>query len=99
MLDNAVINLGLKPSEFWDMRFVDYLRFVIHKAKEEANEWDRFRCLYSIINNVNASKKSEQKKPKEMLPLWIDKWALLNKKPIIPPTEEEKLQMLKKVGK
>ena len=81
------------------MRFVDYLRVAINKAKEEANEWDRFRVLYAIINNVNATKKSDQKKPKEMLPLWIDKLALLNKKPIKPPTEEEKQEMLERVGK
>ena len=81
------------------MRFVDYLRMAIYKAKEEANEWDRFRVLYSIINNVNASKKSDQKKPREMLPLWIDKWGILKKKPIKAPTEEEKQQMLERVGK
>lgn len=97
MLDNALINLGLKADEFWDMRFVDYLRLVIHKARNEANEWDRFRTLYSFILNTSVSKKSDQKKPKEILPLpLIDKWGLLKAKKI--PTEQEKKEMLERVN-
>lgn len=102
MLDNAIINLGLKPIEFWNMTLLDYFRLVIHKNKEEANEWDRTRVLMSYILNTQVEKK-HQKKPKEILPLWTDKLAQILKasefKKVKVPTQEEKEEMLKRVGK
>lgn len=71
MLDNAVMNIGLKPNEFWELRFVDYLRMVIYNARKEANEWDKFRVLYSFVLNTNVTKQ-HQKTPSQLLPLWID---------------------------
>ena len=97
MLDNALINLGLMPSEFWNMSFVDYLRLCIHKNKEVAREWEHTRLLYSIILNTNVTKKSDQKKPKQIIPLWTDKLEIIKKRPI--PTQEEKEEMLKRVKK
>lgn len=71
MLDSAVMGIGLKPNEFWELRFVDYLRLVIYNAKKEATEADRFRVLYSFILNTNVSKQ-HQKTPSQIMPLWID---------------------------
>jgi len=65
------MNIGLKPNEFWDLRFVDYLRMVIYNAKKEANEWDKLRVLCSFVLNTNVSKQ-HQKTPKQLIPLWID---------------------------
>ena len=72
LLDTAIVNIGLKPNEFWEMRFVDFMRLVIHKAKEDANEWDRTRVITSMILNTNVGK-SHQLKPTQFMPLWTDK--------------------------
>ena len=84
------------------MTFVDYIRYSIYVAKKEANEWDKTRVLMSYILNTQVEKK-HQKKPKEILPLWTDKLAQILKasefKKVKVPTQEEKEEMLKRVGK
>lgn len=80
------------------MTFADYVRLSLHKAKSEANEWDRTRTLMSYILNTSVSKKSDQKKPKEILPLpIIDKYQLLKAKRIT--TEQDKKEMIAKYGR
>ena len=96
-LDNAIIDLGLKPYEFWEMTFVDYIRYVIHKAKKDATEWEHTRGLMSYILNTQVEKKN-QKKPKDIMPLWTDTLRILQKKPLRTPTKEEKEELLKKVN-
>jgi hypothetical protein len=97
LLDNALINLGLMPSEFWEMCFVDYLRLCIHKNLEVAREWEHTRVLYSIVLNTSVSKKSDQREPKRLMPLWTDRLEVLKRKPKKTPTQEEKEQMLNRV--
>ncbi len=97
MLDNALMNLGLKPNEFWEMCFLDYLRLCVHKNLEVAREWEHTRVLYSIILNTSVSKKSDQKEPKRIMPLWTDRLETLKRKPKPIPTQEEKEAMLKRV--
>lgn len=84
------------------MTFLDYLRMVIYNAKKEATEWDKTRVVLSYILNTQVEKK-HQKKPKQILPLWIDKIAELEKierlKKQAKVTQEEKEQMLKRVSK
>lgn len=102
MLDNAVMNLGILPNDFWNMTFLDYLRLVVYKAKQEANEWDKTRVTLSYILNTQVEKK-HQKKPKQILPLWTDKISELEKierlKKQAKISQHEKEEMLKRVGK
>ena len=95
MLDNAIINLGLMPNEFWELRFVDYLRLVIHHAKKEATEWDRFRVMYSFILNTNVSRQ-HQKTPSQLMPLWTDKIAVRKRKRISEADRDRILESIKR---
>jgi hypothetical protein len=79
------------------MTLMDYMRYSIHISTKEANEWDRTRVLMSYILNTQVEKKN-QKKPKEIIPLWTDKYRILQKKPAKLPTKEEKEELLKKVN-
>jgi hypothetical protein len=79
------------------MTLMDYMRYSIHISTYEANEWDRTRVLMSYILNTQVEKKN-QKKPKEIIPLWTDKYRILQKKPAKLPTKEEKEELLKKVN-
>jgi hypothetical protein len=79
------------------MTLMDYIRYVIHISTKEANEWDRTRVLMSYILNTQVEKKN-QKKPKVIIQLWIDKYRILQKKPAKLPTKEEKEELLKKVN-
>lgn len=79
------------------MTLMDYIRYVIHISTKDANEWDRTRVLMSYILNTQVEKKN-QKKPKDIIPLWIDKYRILQKKPAKLPTKEEKEELLKKVN-
>jgi hypothetical protein len=89
--------LGLKPNDFWEMTFIDYIRYVIHFAKKDADEWDRTRVLMSYILNTQVEKR-HQKKPKDIIPLWTDKYRILQKKPVKLPTKEEKEELLNKMS-
>ena len=75
------------------MTFVDYVRYIIYCAKKDANEWDRTRVLMSYILNTQVEKK-HQKKPKDIIPLWTDKYRMLQKKPVKLPTKEKKEELL-----
>jgi hypothetical protein len=88
--------LGLKPDEFWEMTFVNYIRNVIYCAKRDANEWEQTRALMSYILNTQVEKK-HQKKPKDIFPLWTDTYRILQKKPKKLPTKEEKQELLNKM--
>ena len=79
------------------MTLMDYIRYVIHISTKEANEWDRTRVLMSYILNTQVEKKN-QKKPREIIPLWTDKYRILQKKPAKLPTKEEKEELLKMVN-
>jgi hypothetical protein len=79
------------------MTLMDYMRYTIHISTKEANEWDRTRVLMSYILNTQVEKKN-QKKPKDIIPLWTDKYRILQKKPAKLPTKEEKEELLKKVN-
>ena len=90
------------PELFEDMSWANFQRLVIYHQKKEANSWDRTRVVMSYILNTQVEKK-HQKKPKEILPLWTDKLAQILKasefKKVKVPTQEEKEEMLKRVGK
>ena len=79
------------------MTFIDYMRYTIYVSSKEANEWDRTRIMMSYILNTQVEKKN-QKKPKEIIPLWIDKYRILQKKPVKLPTKEENEELLKMVN-
>lgn len=70
LLDTAIIHVGLKPSEFWNMTFVDYMRCVLAKAFDEAKEWERTRVMVALHYNINSKVK---KSAEQIMPLWIDK--------------------------
>ena len=90
------------PELFEDMSWANFQRLVIYHQKKDANSWDRTRVVMSYILNTQVEKK-HQKKPKEILPLWTDKLAQILKasefKKVRVPTQEEKEEMLKRVGK
>lgn len=90
------------PELFEDMTWANFQRLVIYHQKKDANSWDRTRVVMSYILNTQVEKK-HQKKPKEILPLWTDKLAQILKasefKKVKVPTQEEKEEMLKRVGK
>ena len=90
------------PELFEDMNWANFQRLVIYHQKKDANSWDRTRVVMSYILNTQVEKK-HQKKPKEILPLWTDKLAQILKasefKKVRVPTQEEKEEMLKRVGK
>ena len=90
------------PELFEDMNWANFQRLVIYHQKKDANSWDRTRVVMSYILNTQVEKK-HQKKPKEILPLWTDKLAQILKasefKKVKVPTQEEKEEMLKRVGK
>ena len=84
------------PDEFEDMTWSNYQRLIVHHYKKEANQWDMTRSLMSYILNTQVEKK-HQKKPKEILPLWIDKYYKHKPKGTIKPaTPDEKREMLEK---
>lgn len=92
MLDCAVIQLGLKPREFWEMTFVNFMRMLVHNAYKEAKEWERTRSIVTILHNVNAK---HPKSPEVLMPLWTDK--LRKSKNQI--SEEEFKQLIEKSKK
>lgn len=79
------------------MSFIDYIRYSIYIAKKDADEWDRTRTLMSYVLNTQVERKN-QKKPKDIIPLWVDKFRVLRKKPVKIPTKEEKEDLLKRMG-
>ena len=48
------------PNDFWEMTFVDYVRYIIYCAKKDANEWDKTRVLMSYILNTQVEKKHQR---------------------------------------
>jgi len=62
----------LRREEFEDMLWVDYQRMLVFYYRNEANEWDRTRVMTSMILNTNVEKQ-HQKRPTQLIPLWIDK--------------------------
>lgn len=85
------------PDEFEDMTWGNYQRLLFNFFKKEANQWEHTRATLSYINNVNVSKKSQMKKPKEIMPLWTDKFAIMNRVPKKLTSNEEKEEILKKL--
>lgn len=96
MADDAMINIGLMPDQFWNMSFVDYLRLHIHEQLRTAQVWDIARNIMSLQINTNVPK-NKQKKPKDLAPLWTDKWNIIRKSAQI--SEAEKQEILKRTKK
>lgn len=61
--------MGLLPSEFYGMTWGEFQLRCYHFFKREACEWDRTRTVMSYILNTSVSKKSDQRKPKQILPI------------------------------
>jgi hypothetical protein len=93
LLDIAVMDLGLLPHFFWEMTLVDFYRYLIYKQREKAEEWDRTRVLMSYILNTQVEKK-HQKKPRQILPLWIDNIEKAKKVREFKEDEKEKLKKM-----
>lgn len=59
MVAMAIRDLGLKPSELYDMELCEYVLyaegFVIRRDREAAN----FRRLYTLIHDVNVSPENQ----------------------------------------
>jgi hypothetical protein len=64
----------LKPYEFWEMTFVDFLRCIVGASKREAKEWERTRAILSFQLNTQVGK-GQQKRPDQLVPLWTDKFS------------------------
>jgi hypothetical protein len=97
--DQAIANIGLTPDEFENMTWANYQRVLFYKSKEDAGQWDKVRVVLSYILNTSVTKKSDQRKPKDIIPLWTDRLHLLLKRPPRIPTEQEKKEMLERIGK
>lgn len=71
------------------MDWVDFIRIRVRVEKAKCEEWDKWRTLFSLVINVNASKPSDRKTPKQVLPLWTDELAIRLKPKRIQPSKEE----------
>lgn len=83
------------------MTWADYNRYAFGRVKRSALEWEHTRLIISVLHNINVAKKSEQKKPEQILPLWIDKLGKPKKpkhKPLTKEAFEKVVQKLDKHG-
>jgi len=94
VIDFALRKIGLKPWEFWEMTWPEFdsVREAYFLGLER--QWDHTRHIMTIIHNVNCAKRSQQITPQKMMHLSFDP----PKENILPPTEEEKNEMLQNAG-
>lgn len=77
MLETAVAEIGLSPSEFWDLSWYEWGLYLLRlKSRRESEhrgweqEWDRMRTLLVTLRRVNGDKTV---KPKDIIELSFDK--------------------------
>jgi hypothetical protein len=78
MLMTAVADIGLSPSEFWELSWYDWglylLRYEnrIKKEKQEyENGWEQIRILWATLINVGSGK-GKSVKPSDLIKLSYD---------------------------
>ena len=79
------------PDSFYFMSFAEYQSIAYGYQVRKGKEENLFRTLWVQLNNVNVTKKSDLiKKPEKY---W--KIPLIDSKPIVIPTDEEKAKAYK----
>jgi hypothetical protein len=63
------------PSVFYGSTWSEFQLMTYHFFKKSATEWDHTRTIMSYILNTQATKKSQQKTPQQIIKLWTDKQA------------------------
>ena len=81
------------------MTWVDYNRYAFGRVKRDALDWEHTRLVISVLHNINVSKKSDQKRPEQILTLWIDKLGKPKKPKQEPLTKEAFNEVVKKLDK
>ena len=78
MLTTAVSEIGMSPSEFWDLSWYEWglylLRYENRLKKENAifeTNWDRTRIMWATLVNVNSGK-GKSVKPSDLIRLSFD---------------------------
>jgi hypothetical protein len=85
-LHYAIGELGIAPDSFYFMSFAEYQSIAYGYQMRQSKEENLFRTLWVQLNNVNVTKKGDLiRKPEKY---W--KIPLIDAKPIVIPTAEEK---------
>jgi len=54
------------------MTWADYNRLLYGHIKKETKQWEHTRSILAMLYNANVSKKTDQKSPDKLMPLWTD---------------------------
>lgn len=83
------IKSGLTPVEFWNLSWWEWDCIANAYNEKEENEWRRVRQVVTMLYNVNVTKRSQLKKPEEIMPLPNDNIYKLS----VSPQEREKMYL------
>ena len=61
--------LGLRPAEFWDLTWNEYLSIADGYHRREADKWRHTRWLGTILLNVHRGEGEDVMTPEEVMPL------------------------------
>ena len=79
------------------MTWADYNRYAYGFIKKQTKQWEHTRMIISMVYNTNVTKRHEQKKPEQILPLWTDKLGKAKIKRRPPISKEEFDDVVKKL--
>lgn len=65
----ALGELGLRPAEFWELTFSEYLCMADGYHRRQVLQWHHTRWLGTILLNVNRGEGDEPLSPEDVLPL------------------------------
>ncbi len=65
--------MGIDPDKFWNNTWSENQLLGESYNIKQNLEWERTRYIATMIHNVNCSKKSQMKKPEDLLRLPQDK--------------------------
>jgi hypothetical protein len=79
------------------MTWANYNRYAYGKLKRDTNAWEHTRSIISMIYNANVTKRQDQKKPEQILPLWTDNIGKPKKPKADPISKEDFNEVIKKL--
>lgn len=79
------------------MTWANYNRYAYGQIKKRAKDWEHTRTVVSMIYNANVGKRTDQKQPEQILPLWTDKIGKPKKPRQEPLTKEAFNEVVEKL--
>ena len=81
------------------MTWANYNRYAYGQIKKQAKEWEHTRTVISMIYNANVGKRTDQKQPEQIMPLWTDKIGKPKKPKQKPLTKDDFQTVVEKLDK